>query len=88
MEDTAADTKPLHFVHLCKSGERVLCLPQSAETGAVVGLQGLLLGLLLTDQLFRGGTVHLGPVQLHCQRLVLFLLFCGGFLAAFDLSVK
>lgn len=51
--------------YLGEPGEGALRLPQSAEAGAVVGLQSLLLALLLTDQLFGGGTVHLGPVELH-----------------------
>lgn len=57
--------QPSSACYLREPGEGALRLPQSAEAGAVVGLQSLLLGLLLTDQLFGGGTVHLRPVQLH-----------------------
>lgn len=53
-----------------------------------MGLQGLLLSLLVTDELSGSGAVHLRPIQLQCQYLILLLLCIDGLLVAINVLVQ
>jgi len=55
-------------------GQTALGLLQHAAVGAVLGLQSLLIGLALANQLGGSGGVQLGALQLHGEQLVVLLL--------------
>lgn len=74
--------------YLGEPGQGSLRFPQNANTGAVLVLQRLILGLFLTQKFLRGGCVHLRPVQLQGQGLILLLFFSDGLLVAVNLSVQ